>query len=276
MARLAVRLVEPSGYAHAAALAEVAEALEHGARELGHDVVRRDSSCADGRTEIVVGWHLLDPHDPQVPQDAIFYNLEQVTPGSKWFTPERIALLRSRRVWDYSGANVGKLAALGIEARLVPIGYVAQWTRIERAAEDIDVLFYGSTSDRRWDAIEAIEATGANVRVVTGVYGAERDALIARAKIVLNVHYYESQTFEIVRVAYLLANRRFVVSERGLDLPLEQPFEQGIAFGALDELPALCHRYLAARGERRAIAERGYELVRARPMRESLAAVLPC
>src|SRR5687768_12649416 len=146
MARLAVRLVDPPGYAHAGALVEIAEALEHGARELGHDVVRRSESVADGRTEIVVGWHLLEPDDATVPHDAVFYNLEQVTPESKWFTPERIAVLRGRRVWDYSPANVARLALLGIDAVLVPVGYVPQWTRIERAAEDIDVLFYGSTS----------------------------------------------------------------------------------------------------------------------------------
>ena len=38
---------------------------------------------------------------------------------------------------------------------------------------------------------------------------------IARSKIVLNLHQYDAQVFEIVRVSYLLANRRAVVSERG-------------------------------------------------------------
>lgn len=274
MTRLAVRLVRPPGYAHSDALLEVAEAVLYGARALGHDVELRSEPVPDGRREIVVGWHLLAPDDASTAPDAILYNLEQVTPDSLWLTPQRLALLRSRRVWDYSPANVAKLAALGIEAALVPIGYVPQWTRIERAAEDIDVLFYGSTSQRRWDAIDAIEAAGASVHVVTGVYGAERDALAARAKIVLNVHYYEAQTFEVVRVSYLLANRRTVVSERGRDLALEQPFDPGVAFGTLEELPGLCRRLLASRSERRAIAERGYELIRARPMSASLAHVL--
>lgn len=274
MTRYAARLVEPPGYSHSGALVEVAEAVDHATRELGHDCVLRSGPSTDGRREIVVGWHLLEPDDRSTPPDAIFYNLEQVTPDSLWFTPGRLALLRTRRVWDYSPSNVSKLAALGIHAELVPLGYVEPWSRIERAAEDIDVLFYGSTSARRLDAIDAIEAAGANVTVVTGVYGAERDALIARARIVLNVHFYEAQTFEIVRVAYLLANRRFVVSERGSDLALERPFEPGVAFGTYRELPALCERFLHARSERRGFAERGFELIRAMPMAESLRNVL--
>lgn len=274
MTELAVRLVRPPGYAHSDALLEAAEAVVYGARELGHDVVLRSDAVPDGRREIVLGWHLLAAGDDSTASDAIFYNLEQVTPDSLWLTPERLALLRTRRVWDYSASNVAKLAALGIAAAHVPLGYVPQWTRIERAAEDIEVLFYGSTNRRRLDAIDAIEALGTRVEVVTGVYGAERDALVARSKLVLNLHYYEAQTFEVVRVAYLLANRRCVVSERGLDAALEAPYADGVAFGTLDELPALCAKLLASRGERRALAERGFEAVRAMPMRESLRAVL--
>lgn len=274
MTELAVRLVRPPGYAHSDALLEAAEAVVYGARELGHDVVLRSDAVPDGRREIVLGWHLLAAGDDSTASDAIFYNLEQVTPDSLWLTPERLALLRTRRVWDYSASNVAKLAALGIAAAHVPLGYVPQWTRIERAAEDIEVLFYGSTNRRRLDAIDAIEALGTRVEVVTGVYGAERDALVARSKLVLNLHYYEAQTFEVVRVAYLLANRRCVVSERGLDAALEAPYADGVAFASLEELPQLCAKLLASRSERRALAERGFEAVRALPMRESLRAVL--
>jgi hypothetical protein len=46
-----------------------------------------------------------------------------------------------------------------------------------------------------------------------GAYGAGRDALVARSKIVLSMHYYEPAAFEIVRVAYLLANAKAVVAE---------------------------------------------------------------
>ena len=274
MKRYAVRLVRPDDYAHSDALLEVAESVEYGIRALGHDVVLRSEPTTDGRQDVVIGWHLLKPDDDSTASDAIFYNLEQVSEDTRWLTPEYLELLRRRRVWDYSALNVARLEASGIRAAHVPVGYAPGLTRIERVAEDIDVLFYGSTSQRRLDVIDAIEGAGAVVEVAVGVYGAERDALIARSRIVLNVHYYEAQVFEIVRVSYLLANKRFVVSERGRDLELERPFESGIAFGTYDELPALCRRYMHARSERRAIAERGFDAMRARPMVESLRGVL--
>ena len=48
--------------------------------------------------------------------------------------------------------------------------------------------------------------SGANVIPVFGLYGPPRDALIARSKIILNMHLYDAKVFEIVRVSYLLAN----------------------------------------------------------------------
>ena len=42
----------------------------------------------------------------------------------------------------------------------------------------------------------------------------QRDALIARSKVVLNMHYYEPGEFESVRVSYLWANRKCVVTEK--------------------------------------------------------------
>lgn len=92
-------------------------------------------------------------------------------------------------MWDYSAANVARLAALGVAALHVPIGYHPVLARIERAAEDLDVLFYGSLNERREAVLDGLEARGLQVASVFGVYGAERDALIARAKLVLNVHY---------------------------------------------------------------------------------------
>jgi len=45
------------------------------------------------------------------------------------------------------------------------------------------------------------------------IWGDERDNLIYRSKIVLNIHYYETKIFEIIRISHLLANRAFVISE---------------------------------------------------------------
>jgi hypothetical protein len=42
---------------------------------------------------------------------------------------------------------------------------------------------------------------GLQVRALTGVFGRSRDVLIARSKVVINVHQLDGQAFEIVRVS---------------------------------------------------------------------------
>jgi hypothetical protein len=109
-------------------------------------------------------------------------------------------------------------------------------------------------------------------------YGEERDALIARAKIVLNLHYFDAQVFEIVRVSYLLANRKCVVSETGRDTALEGPLREGIAFAPYDSLAQTCVRLLQDEAARRRLAEAGFNCFRACPqvpMLERALAALP-
>ncbi|MGC3996935.1 MAG: methyltransferase domain-containing protein [Anaeromyxobacter sp.] len=263
MGRYAVTIVSPPGYVHASAFIEVAETLLHGLRALGHDAVLTDDPRPPGRRPIILGANLLARGNQKPARDAILYNLEQIDEGSSWLTPGFLALLGRHEVWDYSPRNAARYAALGLPPpRVVPIGYVPQLTRIPPApAEDLDVLFYGSTNPRRQQILDALRARGLRVEAVFGVYGEARDQLIARAKVVLNVHYYEAKVFEIVRVSYLLANRRCVVSERGADPEEERALEQGVAFAPYEELVEACARLAADPAARARLAAAGHELM---------------
>ncbi len=146
----------------------------------------------------------------------------------------------------------------------VPVGYVPALTRIPPAPmPDIDVLFIGSLVARRIQILQALERQGARVVAVYGRYGRERDDLIARAKIVLNIHFHPAKVFEIVRVSYLLANRRFVVSESGSDATVEGAFAGGVVFAEYDRLVETCLAYLRDEAARREIAARGFSIMSA-------------
>jgi hypothetical protein len=275
MGQFAVRIATQPGFLHSEAFREVAESVHHGLRALGHDSVLSNATDLPGRRHIVFGSNLISAKERHLPPGSILYNLEQIYDDSPWLTKDLLALFRRHTVWDYSLANIQELARHGIAARHVPIGYVPELTRIPPAPwQDIDVLFVGSIVERRLAVLQALHERGANVIPAFGVYGAERDELIARAKIVLNVHMYEAKVFEVVRVSYLLANRRFVVSERGLDLAGERPFEEGIAFVEYHELVNTCLRYLADERAREQTARRGFELFTERRVPDLLRAVL--
>lgn len=268
--RFAVSIVSPPGYPHSAAFAEVALCVHEGLRELGHDSVLSTRLDNRRRTHIVFGAHLLERHPQPLPADAILFNLEQVQEGSKWFGPAYLALLRRHTVWDYSAANVVALEALGVAATEVPIGHVPALERIRPQPADIDVLFYGSVNPRRQAVLHRLQERGARVHAVFGAYGAARDALIARAALVLNLHFYEARVFEIVRVSYLLANGVCVVSETGADPAIEQEFAGAIAFAPYEQLVERCLALRDDPAARAALGARAREAMRARPMRLSL------
>jgi 2-polyprenyl-3-methyl-5-hydroxy-6-metoxy-1,4-benzoquinol methylase len=268
-------LVQPPGYAHAAAFAEVADTIEYALRRLGHGVTRSAAAGGAGARTIVLGSNLLAHAALTLPADAILYNLEQLDASSSWLTPPLLDLFRRHTVWDYSVRNAVRYAALGLPTpRVVPIGWVPELERVPRAEEDIDVLFYGSLNERRSTALDAVRAVGLRVETAFGVYGAERDGLIARAKVVLNVHFYQAKVLELVRLSYLLGNRRCVVSERGADEAEARALERGVAFAAYEHLAATCARLAGDPVARRELGEAGHTLMASRDATAILAEAL--
>jgi tetratricopeptide (TPR) repeat protein len=264
--RFAVAIASPPNFPHSKAFEEVAETLHHGLRSLGHDSVLTNRLDLDERRTIVLGGNVLIRHGLKPPKYPIFYNLEQLGDDLPSMTlPAFVDLFRRYPTWDYSQANIEYVAARGLpRPTYVPIGYVPELTRIAPAPKDIDVLFYGASYERRYAILKDLHDRGFRVKWLSGVYGASRDAWIARSKIILNLHYWDSKIFEIVRVSYLLANRGAVVSERGADPSLERDFASGVAFADYDELVDRCVELLGDEPARRELAERGYQAFTAR------------
>lgn len=223
MTQYTLYTVSPPDYIHSRCFEELSLSLCAGLQELGYSA--KETTSADdmqGRV-IVLGAHLLTIYPSmRIPANAIIFNTEQIRPDALWMSNAYMDLLRKHTVWDYSHENLHALAKRGVEGIdcgvqgiYCGIGYHEVLTRIQPAEyQDIDVLFYGSTNVRRMKIINEIRAAGINIFVAPlGTYGAERDALIARSKIVLNLHFYEDAPFEIVRCSYLWANEKCVVSE---------------------------------------------------------------
>jgi len=109
---------------------------------------------------------------------------------------------------------------------------------------------------------------------VFGVYGAERDALIARSKIVVNASAYRSRIFEIARVSYLLANAKAVVSLQHPDIAVEADMREAVLFSPMETIVQDCLALASDDTRRAALEEKGRRAMRARDMREILRPVL--
>ena len=145
------------------------------------------------------------------------------------------------------------LAARGIAAQLLPLGWHRALGRIPdlpEAERDIDVLFYGSMSPRRKEALGAMAAAGVRVHTAFGVYAEARDALIARSRMVLNIHQFPMQIMETVRLSYLFNNAVFVLSE---DSPVNPFRDMGLAVAPLSRLAEACRGFLDDPARRNAL-----------------------
>lgn len=243
--------VTPDNYLHSRAFDDIAESLHDAFIELGHECGLTFVRPPDDENVIILGANLLTEY---VPEHWIIYNLEQLTDGSPWMTSWYMNLLKKYPVWDYCQSNLECLE----KGKLLPVGYMPCLTRIPDLTAELyfngqplDILFYGSQNERRMKIYDQLKHV-CNCHWAFGVYGDKRDDLIAHAKVVVNVHFYESKLFEIVRCSYLLANSKCIVSETGVG---GDEFRNCIAFADYDNIPSVCLA-LVKDADRRAVLEK--------------------
>lgn len=273
-----VCLPQPEGYAHSFCLLELAELLKFSLDDLGYDTTFSINDIYPDRRNIIIGCHLL-PTDliARMPESTIVVNTEQIYDEDRFgWNTNIFAWVRAFETWDYSPRNVAAFDRLGLPGvKLLRIGHQPQLTRIPKAAEqDIDVLFYGSVTDRRQVIFDQIRERGLNLVPLFAVYGAERDAYISRAKVVLTLHNHASEIFEIVRVHYLLSNAVAVVGEVNATTAISDYYADAIAGVPYEEIAAECERLVNDHTARKAQEERGYGLIAAHPQTEFTRALL--
>lgn len=276
--RVRVVTIQPPGYAHSAAFDDLVACLAGGFAALGAQV---DTSInqplvGDG-INILVGAHLIGPGYP-LPDNCIVFNIEQIRSGRYAQPTHYLELLKRFLVLDYSARNIEHLKQrTGNEhVYLCKLGTVPALSRIAGAPEqDVDVLFYGVVNERRKATLDALAAAGLKVKVLTGVYGAERDKWIARSKIVLNLHFYDDHIHEIVRTSFLMANRKAVVSEIAGDTEIDDDIREGIVAVPAGDIVETCKQLVRDDARRHQIEQRAFDAISSRDQSSILAKLVP-
>ena len=225
-----VCLIKPKNYIHYLALQELAELIHFSVLELGLKSQITFNYCDNNPStkNIVLGAHLLNDNlIEDIPENTIIFNTEQIESITENWKKKILNLARKNIIfWDYSQYNLDYLSkTINIKGKLFQIGYQKELNRINHNIDkNIDVLFYGSINARREHIINKLKDRKINVKTLFGVYGKERDDLIAKSKLILNMHMYDSKIFEIVRVFYLLSNSIPVLTEVGSDTKFDNDF----------------------------------------------------
>jgi hypothetical protein len=121
------------------------------------------------------------------------------------------------QIWDYSDANMAIWNSIETKfpVYFAKVAYAPILEKVpSNVPQDIDFLFYGSLTPERLSVISKItkmrsDLTHFSVVSLISIYGKQRDEFIARSKVVLNISHQVN--FEIVRVSYLLANKKPVL-----------------------------------------------------------------
>lgn len=179
--------------------------------------------------------------------------------------------------------RVAFLRSRGIEATLLPFGYHPDWGRNLQLQRDIDVLFLGRWDrGRRKTALgeleEQLARRGRTLTVVRGAFGPEREKLLNRARIFVNL-LRAPHDMAGMRLLLGMACGALVVSEH-CDGTGEFRAGEHFVMAERSQLAGVIDHYLAHEAERSKIARQGNEFVTqeltlANVVREMLKQVVP-
>jgi hypothetical protein len=153
-------------------------------------------------------------------EKRICFQLEQSV-SERWFDQRYLGILEnSLLVIDYSLQNIRFLKTKGIGYPMVhylPLGGVTGLAE-KTIVKDIDLLFYGDSLScpRRQKLIDELK-DNFNIEIINNKFGDEIKEKIRRAKVVVNIHYYEDSLLEAPRLMECLSLGTTVVSEYAMD-----------------------------------------------------------
>lgn len=275
--KYSIIIIRPPGYVWSSVFQELAELLLYCLEDLGFEARISENRFSENWTNIVLGAHLLPLEViPRIPEDTIIFNTEQLGVGPPKWNYKVLSLLRKFRSWDYSPKNIIKLREAGLTApHLFKIGYHERLNRIpDLIPKDIDILFYGGLNPARSKILDGLRQRGLRVVHLSGVFGAERDASIARAQVVLNLHQYSTKILELIRIHYLMNNSKVVLSQYDDDSVGGDEYGSGLVLARYDKIVDRAVELLESREQLQHYAEASLSAIRKIDSKDSMRAVL--
>ena len=209
---------------------------------------------------------------PVYPKSFIAYQVEQW--GTGWISRSWGSLNESQpgntyaevfeaavEVWDYNRWNIKHFKyPQGLRrehVKYVPFAWFPFVPVPATDARDIDVLFFGAMNDKREAKLAYLRDIGVNITIVSA-QEMELDAFVLRAKIVLNLHYYDG-LLETSRIMHAISLKALVISEPAKDQQSNRDFAKALVFK--NDVAAIADSvvyFLDNDGKRQEVIEQAY------------------
>lgn len=193
-------------------------------------------------------WHIVICPQifQQLPEHYLAFQMEQSV-SSRWFTDEYFERLRGAEyIFDYSMQNIHFLHQNGFpfsQVYYLPIGLLPyQDDSVLEENFEYDVVFYGTPHCERRQLFLSKLSEHFSVKIVSEVFGDELYEVLKKAKVIVNIHYYENALLETTRLYECLSLNRIVVSEMGSDQSEHNQLADLIDFTAVGNIDAMVER----------------------------------
>lgn len=226
----------------------IALLIEHGLKQLGFVNV---TILAPETKEFTSDYHFVVC--PQIfeylPSYYFAFQMEQSV-SSRWFTEDYFHTLEhSVAIMDYSLKNIDFLQEeAGFPYQRLfytPVSNLPSEMVFPNAAAvkkeaEYDVVFYGDVNSPRRKRI--VEELGRRFKllVVSEVFGEALYSELNRAKVVVNIHYYETALLETTRIYECLSLGLNVISEVGSDQSEHALLDEWVRFTPINDVEAMC------------------------------------
>ena len=223
--RINIVSIRPYGYLYSEAFREPIEAIARDAWSKNISYTITENKVDHEAINIVLGSHLIFRDDQtiiEIPDNSIIINLERLSCiRSAWgdqISAKYMELMKSKKVVDYCESNNSILRSeLNKEAGfLYRPWHDERWAKIPKPIEkEFDLCIIGSITERRQRAVHELRRRGLSVSANNNLFSSERDNILAKSKIILNIHAYEdANDIELWRINYLASNSLYILSER--------------------------------------------------------------
>lgn len=184
----------------------------------------------------------------ELPELYVAFQMEQ-TVSSRWLTEQYQQVLeRAFATFDYSLTNIGYFTGTGLSYRqmyYMPIAYLPDYHAVadgERSDKEYDVLFYGDLNNaRRREFIDQIQRKY-RVKLIGNLFGEALYRELRKAKVVINVHYYEGALLETTRLYECLSLGCLLVSESSVDIEQHEQLQDVIDFVEVGDTDGMLKR----------------------------------
>ncbi len=237
------------------------------------------SDVVDRSTVAVVIPHEYAAVAPDEPDEllarTIAFGVEH--PGTTTFTASAKASARAGARFEISQRSLDALMEHGLAGTLFSLGHVPRWDRWggERVERDIDVAYLGTADPRRLGILAHSARSLAGLRTallapphepMTGprpdlLTGEDKWRLLARSKVLINLHREDKAALEWVRVLEAIHNGCVVVTEPSTELGPLRPGEHLLVAHA-DNIGLVAAAAVRDDALRERIARSAYDLCR--------------